>query len=118
MEKYFNQLAEALLYSYIYSFLAAPLISGYILHRYVHIIASYIIVFWIIGSGYIFCKYSYHGFEAYVLGNFLFVGASIIGQSLRAKAKHVEFWSQNHTDWILVGSSTLVYMLLYVRPIA
>ena len=117
MENNFKELAELLLNIYVGSFLAVPLISGYILYRYVHIIIRFIIVLWIISSGYIFCKYSYHGFlEAYIPGNILFIGTGVIGQAIKAKSKKTEFWKENHTDLILLAAFNLVYWIVYVRP--
>jgi hypothetical protein len=101
---------------YLRTFLAAPLISGFFLGRYAPVLIRYIIALWIIDAGIYFCIGSEHGFEGYVLGNFLFIVTTMTGLSLRAKAKHMDFWAQKHLDWILVLVSTVLFMCLYVRP--
>jgi hypothetical protein len=119
MMKLIEHSVEMLLVIYVRTFLTAPLIGGFLLGRYAHILIRYLITIWIVGSGLLFCIGSAHGFlEAYVPGNFLFVVTNVIGQTLRARAKHVEFWSQKHIDWILVGITTFIYMIFYVRPSA
>jgi hypothetical protein len=109
-------LGEILFRIYLRTFLAAPLVSGFLLGRYAPMLIRYIITLWIIDAGLVLCIFSEHGFEAYVLGNFLFIGTNMTGLSLRAKAKHIDFWAQKHLDWILVFVSTLVFMSMYVRP--
>ncbi|OQY03372.1 MAG: hypothetical protein B6I25_08190 [Planctomycetales bacterium 4572_13] len=100
------------LYSFIFSFGLFPAFLGFICGRYLPLWARLIPVFFIILTGYWMCKFSDHGFSAYVFGTILYIIMCILGLALRAKHLKIRFMKLHHIDWLVLSASLLIFVLV------
>ena len=118
-EMQLRELIEApVLYSFIYSFGLFPAFLGFICGRYLSLWIRLIPVFFIILTGYWMCKFSDHGFSAYVFGTVFYITMCILGLNLRAKRLKIRFIKLHHVDWLTLSVALIIFLLVYVKPMA
>ena len=103
---------------FVWTFMLPPAVIGFLLGRYAPTIIRCACVIPILMAGYWMCQYSDHNAEGFFRGNFIYVGATLLGLHYRGQKQGKRLKDFYHLDWMAVAGANIVFVLMYTRPSA